>query len=113
MSVGTNGREHPNVDINLQTFFDHVFDRDGTVSEPTGCDTAYYLSRLDSKDMDAADKTKMIHTLWNAMDSVIRMQFGFDSLTHIMNEKAAMRAQNDVAMVQSSPVQNTESNEGA
>ena len=111
MSVGKNGNEQTNADINLQTFFDHVFDQNGNVSDPNGCDTALYLSKLEGKDMSTSDKTEMLHTLWRALDSVIRIQFGFDSLTHIMNEKAAMRAQNDLSMVHLSPIQNTESNE--
>jgi len=105
--------ERVKADVNLQQFFAHVFDRDGNIAEPTGCDTAYYLSKLQSADMSETDKIEMIHTLWRMMDSIIRMQFGFDSLTHIMNEKAVMRAENDLAMVQSSPIKNLESNEGA
>lgn len=105
--------ERGNADINLQQFFDRVFDGKGQISEPTGCDTALYLSMLESADMDVEAKTELIHTLWRMMDSVIRMQFGFDSLTHIMNEKAHIRAQNDLAMVHSSPSTTTENNEGA
>jgi len=104
--------ERVNADINLQQFFAYVFDGDGNVSEPIGCDTAFYLSKLESADMDEASKTELIHTLWRMMDSVIRMQFGFDSLTHIMNEKAQMRAQNDLAMIPSSSIRKAD-NEGA
>jgi len=105
--------ERVSADINLQQFFAHVFDGEGNISEPSGCDTAFYLSKLENADMDDISKTELVHTLWRMMDSVIRIQFGFDSLTHIMNEKVAMRAENDLALVQSSPIENTESNEGA
>lgn len=97
--------ERVNADINLQQFFSHVFDGNGNVSEPSGCDTAFYLSKLEGADMDDISKTELVHTLWRMMDSVIRMQFGFDSLTHIMNEKAAIREENDLAMVHLSPIQ--------
>lgn len=99
-------------DTNLQEFFEHVFDRLGQVVEPLGCDTAFYLSKLEDAEMSEDDKVELVHTLWRMMDSVIRMQFGFDSLTHIMNEKAQIRAHNDLAMVHSSPINRTE-NEGA
>ena len=112
MSVGVNGNEHSNVDVNLQQFFDQVFDASGHIVERNGCDTAYYLSKLEKYAMSESDKVELIQVLWNSIDSVLRIQFGFDSLTHIMNEKAAMRAQNDLSVVQLGPIQN-EKTEGA
>lgn len=99
-------------EINLQTFFNHVFDGEGRIIEPSGCDTALYLSMMENVDMCEADKAELIHTLWRTLDQITRVQFGFDPLTDIMNEKAALRANPSVAMVNSSTFKTQEKSEG-
>lgn len=90
--------------IALGTFFDQVFDASGLIHEPTGCDTAHYLKKLDEFEMSKEDKTELIHTLWHVLDSIQRLQLGIHPLTDIMNEKAALRASHSVAMVNSCPI---------
>jgi len=98
------GSEQTDAAVNLQHFFDHVFDCSGRINEPSGCDTAHYLNMLDDVDMAEKDKTELVHSLWHVLDGLVRLQFGIHPLTDIMNEKAAMRASNSVAMVNSSPI---------
>ncbi len=112
MSLSVNGSGQTNADINLRQFFDDVLTNDGAIAQPSGSDTAHYLTMLDRVDMSDSDKTGLIHSLWHVLDGIVRLQFGIHPLTDIMNEKAAMRASHSVAVVQSSPIKTSDKNQG-
>ena len=54
------GSEQTDAAVNLQQFFDNVFTSDGSIVEPSGCDTAHYLSMLDNVEMSDEDKRRVL-----------------------------------------------------
>lgn len=45
---------------------------------PEADDMAAYMAELDELDMPANQKTELIHTLWQIVQSLVRIRFGFD-----------------------------------
>ncbi|MBR9826664.1 MAG: hypothetical protein GYB36_12835 [Alphaproteobacteria bacterium] len=53
---------------------------------PEADDMAAYLAELDDVDMDPAKKAELIHTLWQIVQTLVRIQFGFDPALDALGE---------------------------
>ena len=81
----------------LGAFLSSVFSSsDGA---PQGCDTPAYLAELDALDISDADKVELIHTLWRLIESLVRIQFGFDPVQEARNQHNIESQKSGASMV--------------
>jgi hypothetical protein len=66
---------------------------------PQGCDTAAYLAELDTLDISDADKVELIHTLWRLIESLVRIQFGFDPVQEARDQRNIQSHKSGAPMV--------------
>ncbi|MGP1275213.1 MAG: hypothetical protein ACQRW7_07325 [Caulobacterales bacterium] len=69
---------------------------------PDADDMAAYLTALDSLDMDTAQKAELIHTLWQIVQTLVRIRFGLDPALDALSACANTDASAQSCMVQSS-----------
>lgn len=54
---------------------------------PKADDMALYMAELDELDMPADQKTELIHTLWQIVQSLVRIRFGFDPALDVIADR--------------------------
>lgn len=69
---------------------------------PEADDMAAYLAELDSVDMDTAQKADLIHTLWQIVQSLVRIRFGLDPALDALSDREIADASARDCMVNSS-----------
>jgi len=83
----------------LGAFLSSVFS--SSEDAPQGCDTPAYLAELDALDISDADKVELIHTLWRLIESLVRIQFGFDPVQEARNQHSIESQKSGASMVRS------------
>ena len=74
-----------------------------TSEQASSDDIAAYLAELDGLDVDTDQKAELIHTLWQIVQTLVRIRFGLDPALDVINERKTHGSVATASMIKSSP----------